>query len=157
DVIVAFLKLDPNVLLFGVGEDPGPWIIADGLVPLVDSGSIGPNPPTVAADVITINSPGFYDITAAFGIDISSGGNTVIVDTFINGSSAFGITAGVEFSGGQSAPVIQPQTRVYRHLDAGDTVTFVATELGTDDKLLYWNLSGGTVVQTAYDFEAFDL
>ena len=156
--IVALLQLDPNVLTFGVGvldDNPAPWTVAGGLVPLVDAGSaIGPNPPTIAADVITINSPGFYDINCVFALDIDSGGNTVTIEVYINGSDAQAITAGVEFSGGQAVPITQPTARAYRHFDAGDTVSFVATELGTGDKLLLYRISGGSVIQTAYDWDA---
>ena len=152
--LITFLQLDPNVIIYGVGVDPD-WTINNGLVPLVDEGSSGLNPPTIAADTITINSPGVYDIVAVFGIDIVASNNTVIIHIEVN-SVETGIAAGVEFSGGQSAPINQPQARVYAHFDAGDEITFVATELGTADKLLLWTLSGGSAVQTAFDWEAIN-
>ena len=152
--LITFLQLDPNVITYGVGVDPD-WTINNGLVPLVLEGSSGLNPPTISADTITINSPGFYDIVAVFGVDIVSSNNTVIIHIEVNSVEA-GIAAGVEFSGGQSAPINQPQARVYAHFDAGDEVTFVATELGTADKLLLWILSGGSAVQTAFDWEAIN-
>jgi hypothetical protein len=154
DLIVAFLQLDPNVLAFGLGVDPN-WTINNGLVPVVTEGSTGANPPTIATDIITINSPGFYDVVAVFGVDIISSNNTVLIHIEVN-SVETGIAAGVEFSGGQSAPINQATARVYAHFDAGDEITFVATELGTADKLLLWTLSGGTAVQTAFDWEAIN-
>ncbi|GAG12765.1 unnamed protein product [marine sediment metagenome] len=154
DNIVTFLQLDPNVLAFGVGEDPGPWIINNGDIPVVSQGTSGLNPPTIVGDAIQINSAGFYDIICQFGIDIISGNNTVIIQPQVNAVDA-GLTAGVEFSGGQAAPIIQPQARVTQLFAVGDLVTFVASELGTADKELYWNISGGTAVQTAFDWDAF--
>lgn len=154
DNIAAYLKLDPNILAFGVGEDPGPWIMNNGLVPLTDAGTSGLNPPTIAGDTITIQSPGLYDVSASFGIDIVSGNNSAFVELQVNGVQK-GIVAGVEFSGGQAAPIIQPQAKDIGWLLAGDQITFVATETGTDDKLLYWNISGGSCAQLQFDFDAF--
>ncbi|GAG10730.1 unnamed protein product, partial [marine sediment metagenome] len=102
-------------------------------------------------DTIVINSAGFYDIVCQFGIDIISGNNTVIIQPQVNAGDA-GLAAGVEFSGGQAAPINQPQARIARKLADGDLITFVATELGTEDKLLLWNISGGTAVQTSFDW-----
>jgi hypothetical protein len=154
DLIVAFLQLDPNVLSFGIGVDPN-WTINNGTVPIVDEGTSGNNPPTIAANAITINSPGFYDLVAVFGVDIVSSNNTAIIHIEVNSVEA-GIAAGVEFSGGQAAPINQPTARIYAHFDVGDVITFIATELGTADKLLLWNLSGGTAIQTAFDWEAIN-
>jgi hypothetical protein len=156
DNIVTFLQLEPNVMAIGVGTDPT-WIIVDGLVPVVDAGFIGLNPPTVSGgDTITINSAGYYDVSVVFGIDIGSGGNTVVIEILKNGATTLAVEAGVEFSGGQAAPINQPTATTYDHFDVGDTITFEATELGTDDKLLYWNLSGGTITQTAFDWDAIN-
>jgi hypothetical protein len=149
--IIDYLKLDPNILAFGVGADPD-WIIANGNVPVILSGTSGLNPPTIVGDTIVINSPGLYDISASFGIDIISGNNTATIKISINGTPG-GIVAGVEFSGGQAAPITQPLARDMLKLLSGDVITFVATELGVDDKLLLWQLSGGTVQQLQYDFD----
>jgi hypothetical protein len=154
DIIIQYLKLQPNILAFGVGVDPE-WIIANGDVPLVSVGTDGLNPPTVVGDTIVINSPGTYEINASFGIDIGSGGNTVTVEININGTPV-GMQAGVEFSGGQAAPINQPQARDVSVLAAGDIITFVALELGTDTKLLLWGISGGTVTQMQHDFDALN-
>ena len=154
DIIIAFLQLEPNVLTFGVGADPD-WTIVNGDIPIVALGSSGGSPPTVVGDAIVINSPGFYDITCQFGIDIVAGNNTVTVQPQVNAVDA-GLIAGVEFSGGQAAPINQPQARIAAKLAAGDLVTFVATELGTADKLILWNISGGTAVQSDFDFDALN-
>ena len=153
ETIVTFLKLDANILRFGVGADPT-WIMNNGLVPLTQVSTLGATPPTIAANIITINSPGLYEINALFGIDIVSGNNSVVVQMQVNGAPA-GVAAGVEFSGGQSAPIVQPTSKSTAQLLAGDEITFVVTQSGVDDKLLYWNISGGSVTQMQYDFDLF--
>ena len=153
DRIVAYLKLDPNILAFGVGADPT-WPIVDGNVPIVFEGTTGLNPPTVVGDTIVINSGGLYEMSASFGIDIISGNNSATVRISINGVPS-GVRAGVEFSGGQSAPITQSQVKDIKFLDIGDVVTFVFTELGVDSKLLLWQLSGGSVQQLQHDFDTF--
>ena len=155
NAIITFLQLEQNALVFGVGVDPD-WIIVDGNVPIVSQASAGNNPPTVTGgDTILINAPGFYDITCQFGIDIESANNTVIVQPQVNAVDA-GLSAGVEFSGGQAAPINQPQGRIAQKLVIGDLVTFDVIELGTGDKLILWGISGGTAVQTAFDWDALN-
>jgi hypothetical protein len=153
DGIVTFLQLAPNILAFGVGVNPT-WDIVNGNIPLVSAGTDGLNPPTIVGDTIIINSAGVYDINASFGVDIVSSNNTVVIEIEVNGTPE-GISAGVEFSGGQAAPISQPQTRDVSILAAGDVITFVALELGTSTKLLLWELSGGTVTQIAHDWGSF--
>jgi hypothetical protein len=153
NTIELYLKLDPNILAFGVGVDPN-WIIAAGNVPLVFEGTTGTNPPTVVGDTIVINSAGLYEISASFGVDIISGNNSATFRIAVNGVLS-GIRAGVEFSGGQSAPITQPLAKDIKKLLVGDVITFEATEIGVDDKLLLWQLSGGSVQQLQHDFANF--
>jgi hypothetical protein len=152
DLIVSYLQLVPNILVFDIngGVDYPLPNVTDDPVPLTQEVASGLNPPTIAGSVITIHAAGIYDASASFGMDTGSAGNIVSVAARVNGVPA-GLVAGIRQAGGQGGLAVQPTAAVMFDAEVGDEIDFVATSTDLGAELIA-PISGGSCSQISHDF-----
>ncbi len=157
DLIVAFLQLETNALLFDInaGADYALPAVTDDPIPLTLEATTGLNPPTLSGSTITIQSAGIYECTGGFGMDTGSAGNFVTVEGRFN-TVKRGLIAGVRQAGGQGSIAVQPQATVIADCAVGDTFDFVATSTDVLAEIVA-AISGGGCTQLEFDWDAFSL
>jgi hypothetical protein len=158
DLIVAFLQLEDNTLGLNIVPTAGDQFLiganTDVLIDISSENTLGLFPPTLAANIVTIHSPGLYQAEMLVGMDTGSAGNAVLVEIWIDGVFSGGVPAGVEQAAGQGSIAVQSNAG---HLFAAVNGTTVEFRASATDALanIRTLISGGYVGQIDHDWDAF--